>query len=324
MAPRIDARGGVATMNVYQTASIAEKGQFDYWHDVICRHFVPADSRVDRARSFQATFSTDSLGPYQISRLAAPHHMWTRTSENLRRGPHDEFLLSLKLSGTARLGQGGREVEQDAGELALYDTGRQFSYLLDSDIVLLKIPRREIEARLPGVARYTAVGFGRSSPVGRLAARLVQDTLDLGLQSTEVAAQRMGDCVVDAVAAAIEFEVAGTVRRPSPETALLESVKRFILSNLGDRSLDVSGIASHHGVSVRTLNRLFSLEGTTPMRWVWVQRLAACRSAIESGSDYRITDIAYDNGFADPSHFCRAFKTAYGMRPMDAAKIRGK
>lgn len=306
-------------MKVYQTAAVPENAQFGYWHDVICRHFVPADSKVDRSRTFGATFSTEALGPYQISRLAAPRHLWTRTSENLRRGPHDEFLLSLKLSGTARLGQCGREVEQASGELALYDTGRQFSYLLDSDIVLLKIPRREIETRLPKADRYTALGFGMRSPVGRLAARLVKETLELDLHPIGSAAEHMGDCLLDAALAALQFELGEQVGSGS-EAALLDSVKAYIRANLGDRTLDVSRLAHRHGVSERTLNRLFATTGTTPMRWVWSERLDASRSAIAAGRMTRITDVAYEFGFADPSHFCRAFKAAFGLRPLDIAK----
>jgi len=33
-----------------------------------------------------------------------------------------------------------------------------------------------------------------------------------------------------------------------------------------------------------------------------------------------VTDIAYEYGFADPSHFSRAFKAAYGLRPIEVAR----
>lgn len=309
-------------MRIYQTADVAERSQFGYWHDVICRHFVPAESHLDRANAFPATFSTHPLGTYQISRLAAPRHLWTRTGENVRRAPHDEYLLSLKLGGTARLGQAGREIEQSPGELALYDTGKTFSYLLDSDIVLLKVPRQELEMRLPQAHRYTAVGFGLRSPVGHLAARLVREALDLEVDEMPAAGERVGDCLVDAVAAAIECELAGPSARAHGEAPLLETIKAYVLSHLGNRALDTTRVAERHGISVRTLNRLFAAEGTTPMRWVWSQRLAASRAALARDGAHRVTDIAYEYGFADPSHFSRAFKAAYGLRPIEVARER--
>ncbi|TDU26384.1 AraC family transcriptional regulator [Panacagrimonas perspica] len=309
-------------MMIYQTANVPESAQFGYWHDVICRHFVPADSRLERSDAFPATFSTNALGSYQISRLAAPRHLWTRTTENVRKAPHDEFLLSLKLSGSTCLGQGGREVVQQAGELALYDTGRPFSYLLDSDIVLLKIPRHEMEMRLPQAGRFAAAAFGHRSSVGKLASRLVRESLDLDVASSTAAAERMGDCLVDAVSAAIEYELAGEFAIQRSEKRLLDTVKAYVLSHLGNRALDTARVAGRHGISIRTLNRLFAAEGTTPMRWIWSQRLAACHTALSQHGEHRITDIAYDYGFADPSHFSRAFKAAYGLRPVDIAKKR--
>ncbi|MCC2657939.1 MAG: hypothetical protein K0Q76_3047 [Panacagrimonas sp.] len=309
-------------MRIYQTADVAERSQFGYWHDVICRHFVPAESRLDRVHAFPATFSTHPLGTYQVSRLAAPRHLWTRTNENVRRAPHDEYLLSLKLSGTARLGQGGREVEQQPDELALYDTGRPFSYLLDSDILLLKVPRQELEMRLPQAQRYTAVGFGLRTPVGRLAARLVREAMDLEIDDLPVAGERIGDCLVDAVAAAIECELAGTVDRDGAAAPLLDTIKAYVMSHLGNRALDTVRVAERHGISVRTLNRLFAAEGTTPMRWVWMQRLSASHAALSRDGAHRVTDIAYEHGFADPSHFSRAFKAAYGLRPIEVARDR--
>lgn len=309
-------------MRIYQTANVAERAQFGYWHDVICRHFVPAESRLERVHAFPATFSTHPLGTYQISRLAAPRHLWTRTGENVRRAPHDEYLLSLKLSGTARLGQAGREVEQEPGELALYDTSRPFSYLLDSDIVLLKVPRQELELRLPQALRYTAVGFGLRTPVGRLAARLVRDALELEIDDNPAAGERIGDCLVDAVAAAIECELAGIAAHNRADVPRLDTIKAYVMSHLGNRALDTARVAARHGISVRTLNRLFATEGTTPMRWVWSQRLAASRAALAREGAHRVTDIAYEFGFADPSHFSRAFKAAYGLRPIEIVRER--
>ena len=300
---------------LYLTSAVAEASQFAYWHEVICRHFVPADSRLERRRAFPARFQTTPLGTCQVSRLSAPRHHWSRTDENVRRAPHDEFLISLKLSGETCLGQDGREVRQTSGELALYDTGRPFSYLLDSDIVLLKVPRATLLARLPDARLYTAAAFGLASPVGQLAGRLLHDCLDLDLSNNDAAAERMGVGVIDAVAAAIEWELGGQATTGT-EASLLNLVKAYVRANLGSRELDAAHLASRHGVSVRTLNRTFARDGTTAMRWVWAQRLQACREALAGGaSARRLTDIAFEHGFADASHFSRAFKGAFGVSP---------
>jgi AraC-like DNA-binding protein len=71
-------------------------------------------------------------------------------------------------------------------------------------------------------------------------------------------------------------------------------------------------------ISVRYLHRVFSDDGTTFGRVLLRHRLEAARRALEDPAFARvtITDLALRNGFADPTHFGRAFKAAYGRTPL--------
>jgi AraC-like DNA-binding protein len=72
-------------------------------------------------------------------------------------------------------------------------------------------------------------------------------------------------------------------------------------------------------VSPRTLMRLFAAEGTTPIRWLWHQRLAAACRALAGGRGARVTEVALSCGFSDLSHFSRAFKAEFGRSPREIA-----
>jgi transcriptional regulator GlxA family with amidase domain len=148
----------------------------------------------------------------------------------------------------------------------------------------------------------------------------VREALELDLGSNHSAGQLFGSCVVDALAAAIEWELAGQAALQRGQSALFETVKAYVLSNLGNRGIDASRLAAQHGISVRTLNRLFAAHGTTPMRWVWSQRLRACYEALERGGA-QVIRVAFAHGFADPSHFSRAFKTTYGISPREVSRL---
>ena len=308
-------------MVVYRTSDVEEKAQFAYWHDVICEHFVPADSKLESRNAFDARFQTSPLGEIQISRLSAPPHFWSRNSNHLRAAPHEEFLLGLMVSGDGCLGQGGREVRQKPDEMVLYDTGRPFSYYLASDIILLKIPRRHLLARVPQASRLTASAFGKRSPVGALASGLIRQSQELDLSSNALAAEKLGSSVLDAVAAAMEWELSGQGSSCSKQTLLLNRIKSYVLANLENRNLSAETIAQKHGISSRTLTRLFAVEGMTPMRWTWQQRLEACRGLLAGAQTEHVTD-AFNFGFSDLSHFCRAFKIAYGVSPGSLMKER--
>jgi AraC family transcriptional activator of tynA and feaB len=69
-------------------------------------------------------------------------------------------------------------------------------------------------------------------------------------------------------------------------------------------------------VSVRTVNRTFSATGHTVGEVVRVRRLARAREELVDRAA-PITSIAHRWGFADGSHFSRAFRAVYGCSPSD-------
>ena len=117
---------------------------------------------------------------------------------------------------------------------------------------------------------------------------------------------------MDLVLAALERELTLPL---SFQDRRLADVKRYILANLDDTDLDLDTIAANQNVSIRTLNRLFAREGTTPIRWLWQQRLNAAYLALVERRTNRVTDAAFDFGFSDTAHFSRAFRAAFGQSP---------
>ena len=127
--------------------------------------------------------------------------------------------------------------------------------------------------------------------------------------------ERVAASALDIVAAAIEAETLGEVLPPSGRHRLLGQVETYLLANLSDPQLDIETIANATNLTPRTLNRVFAAEGTTPMRWLWRQRLAASYRALAEGHIKTVTQAALSFGFSDLSHFSRAFKMAFGTSP---------
>ena len=88
-----------------------------------------------------------------------------------------------------------------------------------------------------------------------------------------------------------------------------------MLAHLHRAELDIDTIAKAQNVSPRTLNRLFATDGTTPIRWLWQQRLDASYKALAEGHVTQVTDAAMSFGFTDMSHFSRVFKKTFGTSP---------
>src|SRR5699024_4078465 len=95
----------------------------------------------------------------------------------------------------------------------------------------------------------------------------------------------------------------------------LELAKTYVKQNIDDPSMRLETISQSIHISERTLIRMFSEIGTTPMRWVWKTRIEAAHTEIMSGAFARLTDVAFRFGFKDTAHFSRLFKRNYGYPP---------
>ncbi|MBG49694.1 MAG: hypothetical protein CML05_15510 [Pseudozobellia sp.] len=73
--------------------------------------------------------------------------------------------------------------------------------------------------------------------------------------------------------------------------------------------------------SISTFRRdFFSHYQTTPGKWLLDKRLGYAANLLIN-SDHTITEIAFESGFADVSHFSRVFKTKYKSSPSTYRKV---
>ncbi|QCM08681.1 helix-turn-helix transcriptional regulator (plasmid) [Agrobacterium tumefaciens] len=82
-----------------------------------------------------------------------------------------------------------------------------------------------------------------------------------------------------------------------------------------DCHLDVETIARDTSIAPRTLYRRFARDATTPMQWLWEQRLATSYRLLSEARVGRMTEVAMICGFKDVSHFSKAFRSRYRQSP---------
>lgn len=95
----------------------------------------------------------------------------------------------------------------------------------------------------------------------------------------------------------------------------------FMEQNL-DKFLTVAEIADHVSTSARQIERLFKIHlNKSPLAYFRKIRLSYGKWIIQN-TERSITEIAYECGFSDGSHFSRCFKAEFGKTPAEVRKIK--
>ena len=88
-----------------------------------------------------------------------------------------------------------------------------------------------------------------------------------------------------------------------------------IIKNQG-RAITLKELQSTLNITERSLERLFqSYIGISPVLYARIARFQSSLNLLRSGQFNLHTDIAYQNGYADQSHYIREFKAFTGVSP---------
>jgi AraC family transcriptional regulator, positive regulator of tynA and feaB len=233
-------------------------------------------------------------------------------------GTDGEFVVVLiTRGGRETVSQGATEAQLRAGDVVAWDSTKPARFAVWEQLSKrsLLIPR----AALDEVSGRTWVTGGVMLNGGSPATRLLTtylDTLSAALPELNAAAVSAArnatlELFIGALRAEGDAPTTATAR-----PALRAAMERYIEQHLLDDAVTPAAIATAHGVSTRTVNRVFNATGQTVGEVVRVRRLARAREELTE-SDHTVAAIAHRWGFADTSHFSRTFKAHYGSSPSD-------
>lgn len=306
---------------VFSTEAVAPRERFAFWRDAVCDVFVQLEcERIDRG-PFAGAITTRPFGAVRLSEVAArPQHV-VRSRRQIARAREDDLLVSVQLDGRGVVSQDGRTAPLSVGDFALYDSARPYTLHFDGAFrqLVLQFPRARLSERLGRPEPFTGIAVAGAEPVGALAANFFAALGRDGARIPGAAAERLAGTALDLLATALAGARGTVAHSDARRGAAVAHAKMLALARLGDASLEPADIAGALGLATRSLHRLFEAEGTSFMRWVLEQRLAACARDLSDPTRLgrSVSDIALGHGFADLAHFSRAFRRRYGTAPRD-------
>ncbi|MBU2963104.1 helix-turn-helix domain-containing protein [Citreicella sp. C3M06] len=315
---------------VQTSGTATRRPGFDLWHQSTCREFSTTECELPFNPDFTGAVRagrTNSLAIGDLTARSGDGHMpLVRRAGDIRRDPRDHIMLYLAIDGQTGLEQEQRAVRVEAGDIVLYDQAKPFKmdFIGNMRGLVVAVPRAEAVARLLRVDDLIARKISGSSQAGKFTGSILSLFTPKDDGGHADLSLTMESSSLDLIFGSIDhfFDDNDLGAQGSRQLVKLQEIKTYLRNNLSDTGLTIDTICAANGVSPRTLSRLFSPENTSPMRWLWKTRLDVAHQAILHNRGRSISDIAYDVGFADVSHFSRAFKQAFGRSPSSVLRLR--
>lgn len=304
-----------AHVDIYSTGSVAAREKVTYWRETVC-NAVFGISVETMPEQFSARITARSAGPLRFAMSESTAYQIARSRQQIEAIPSDHYSIYLQLAGQTISSMNDETYTFDANEIGIYDGRQPFRSLHGGRRAIAVLPREMIERRAPWLTRRPHHKLAGDSPFAELTRHHLLALTDADSALTETAMSGLSENLCNLVALASIEETA--IDRMGPELQL-EAILAFCRRNLHDTDLSPQRVADQLRMSVRTLHWRFKQTGQSFGRWVRENRLDGCAAALRDPNQRgrNISDIAFNWGFNDLSHFNKAFRARFNMTPRE-------
>ena len=318
-------RNGKHVETIFSTSSVHSRDRFDYWHSLACEKIVGHDSVPENRQTFQAEIKAAKFGNLDLVEFSNSPMQVSHTLAHVERTRPNTVFLCYQLSGSVLIVQNAREVNLDVGSLMLLEPLLPYDarFSRDSKTLLIKVPRRELRARIGGNRELTGRRVTAERADDDLALSVAAKLPSLAGRTASITQEMVGNHVLDLIGLSIARTIgSATVRVSHAKALLLGQIRSVVEARLTDPELDGQKVADIVGISVRYANALLAEQDSSLHRLILSRRLSRCRFALEEPNQVprTIAEIAQGWGFSDMTHFGRCFKAAYGVSPREYQK----
>jgi AraC family transcriptional regulator len=253
------------------------------------------------------------FGPFRLTEARFP------PGERLERHTHERVTFAVMLDGSFDLQIGGQRLPCLAGTVFTEPAGETHANAIGSGGAHVLVTQPDPAAEFPPactrlldrVSHFDSQAVAR---IGRRLARELRHPDDL----TPLEAQALA---LEMLAMAARLTRANDQRGEPP--AWFRRVEALIHDRFRE-SLQVDDLAKEAGVHPAHLTRVFrARHGTSPGQYLRRLRIEWAAEQLATGSE-PLSHIALRAGFADQSHFTRAFGRHWGVSPARYRTLLGR
>jgi AraC-like DNA-binding protein len=251
-----------------------------------------------------------------------PDRSFTRNWERLSNVDDASYVMAFPLTGSVAFSQDGRTGFARPGEYLLLS--ELAFYKLSSDknarLLMMRIPAAELRGRLVSIEDHVSRRFKPHEQMTRLLVEMIRSIAELFIHSPPPNPQALATEIVSFVALTIGSEDRGAATDVrNARYHLRRRIVDFIESHLCDQSLSPKKIAASSRISLSYLYSLFNDNETTVSQFVQTKRLQrAYEILVADPKGHRtVSEVAYEVGFKNVSHFSRCFSRHFKVAPRD-------
>ena len=242
-----------------------------------------------------------------------------RTKLDIRRDNMEYYYVTVQDIGESIIMHNDRVVDIAAGDVILLDSTRPVTFISPAQDraqwLGLQVPRQTLVSHL-GFEPQGGTCGRRQSQAARLLCQLALDPVGNAEPAFASADEFMRLAVYDFLGALLAPPVPLGSRHTDK---LFVRICGIIKDRFADPDISPHEVAAETGISLRYLQKLFTVRGSTCGHYICsarldhAARLIERRALIKTGQP--LSDIAYACGFRDYTHFARGFRQRFGTTP---------
>jgi AraC-like DNA-binding protein len=296
------------------------------FREVFGQKMLRLDMEVLPGHHFRTDATVRSLPGLNIVWASNSPIRVSRTPQLLSDGNDDLLLQWADAAGSCV--HLGREIAlrpHDAIVLSCSDIGK-VTFPASVNLISLGVPRSAVGSLL----RDGDACLARPVQRGSGALQLLMGYLEVFRGDSEFAATHVQKLAVThiydllAVVLGATRDAAHAADTGGVSAARIRAVKQEVVRRAADGDFTLADVSAQFRLTTRYVQMLFEREGTTFTEFLREQRLDhAYRMLLTRRfDDLKISNIAFDSGFADISYFNRAFRDRYGTTPSEVRNER--